>query len=88
MEAYEKGSIVLVFYPDADKPYLVTTGDDETLKIWDYLRTFEGHNVSFAVSHPDLPIIVGRTVEVVISPILEGLECVGGSVSIFYIRLS
>ncbi|KAF8955022.1 coatomer WD associated region-domain-containing protein, partial [Flammula alnicola] len=49
----------------ADKPYLVTTGDDKTVKVWDYLskicvQTMEGHtnNVSFAVFHPNLPIII------------------------------
>ncbi|KAF7370716.1 Coatomer subunit beta' [Mycena sanguinolenta] len=54
MDAHEK-----------DKPYLVTTGDDKTVKVWDYLskscvQTMEGHtnNVSFAVFHPNLPLIL------------------------------
>jgi len=65
MEAHEKGVNYIDFYPGADKPYLVTTGDDKTVKVWDYLskscvQTMEGHtnNVSFAVFHPNLPIII------------------------------
>ena len=66
LEAHEKGGVNFVeFYPGADKPYLVTTGDDKTVKVWDYLskscvQTLEGHtsNVSFAMFHPGLPIIV------------------------------
>jgi coatomer subunit beta' len=57
MEAYEKGVNYIKFYLAADKPYLVTTGDDKTLKFWNYLskscvQTIEGHtkNISFAVS--------------------------------------
>lgn len=66
LEAHEKGGVNYVeFYPGPDKPYLVTAGDDKTVKIWDYLSkscvaTMEGHTalVSFAVFHPALPIIV------------------------------
>jgi coatomer subunit beta' len=65
MDANEKGVNYVDFYPGPDKPYIVTTGDDKTVKVWDYLskscvQTMEGHtnNVSFAVFHPNLPIIV------------------------------
>ena len=52
MEAHEKGVNYIDFYPAVDKPYLVTTGDDNTLKVWDYLSRVEDHtnNISFAVS--------------------------------------
>jgi coatomer subunit beta' len=53
----EKGVNYVNFYLAADKPYLVTTGDDKTLKVWDFLskscvQTIEGrtNNISFAVS--------------------------------------
>ena len=64
MEAHKNGVNYVDFHPSADKPYLVTTGDDKTVEVWDYLskscvQTMEGHtNVSFAVFHPNLPIIV------------------------------
>ena len=65
-DAHEKGGVNFVeYYHGNDKPYMITTGDDKTIKIWDYLsksciQTLEGHtsNVSFAVYHPTLPIIV------------------------------
>jgi len=58
--------VALYVHSCADKPYLVTSGDDDrTIKTWDYLSrscvtTMEGHtsNVSFAVFHPSLPLIV------------------------------
>jgi coatomer subunit beta' len=65
LDAHDKGVNCVDFYPGADKPYLVTTGDDKTVKVWDYLskscvQTMEGHtnNVSFAIFHLNLPIIV------------------------------
>ncbi|KAJ8083114.1 Coatomer subunit beta' [Marasmius tenuissimus] len=65
MDAHEKGVNYVEFYTGADKPYVVTCGDDKTVKVWDYLskscvQTMEGHtnNVSFAVFHPNLPIII------------------------------
>ncbi|EJD51286.1 Coatomer, beta' subunit [Auricularia subglabra TFB-10046 SS5] len=66
LDAHERGGVNFVeFYPGPDKPYLVTAGDDKTVKVWDYLSkscvaTMEGHTalVAFAVFHPALPIIV------------------------------
>ena len=66
LEAHEKGGVNYVdFYPGADKPYMLTSGDDRTVRVFDYLskscvQTLEGHtnNVSFAVFHPRLPLIV------------------------------
>ncbi|KAL1969967.1 hypothetical protein VTN77DRAFT_7477 [Rasamsonia byssochlamydoides] len=66
LEAHEtKGVNHVDYYPQADKPYLLTTSDDKTVKVWDYttkalIATLEGHtsNVSFACYHPELPIII------------------------------
>lgn len=61
----EKGVNYVDYYPLPDKPYLITSSDDLTVKIWDYqtkscVATLEGHmsNVSFAVFHPTLPVII------------------------------
>ncbi|KAI1004886.1 Coatomer subunit beta' [Podosphaera aphanis] len=66
LEAHEtKGVNHVDYYPQSDKPYLLTTSDDKTVKVWDYttkslIATLEGHNsnVSFAFYHPELPIII------------------------------
>lgn len=65
LEAHEKGVNSVEYYYGSDKPYMITTGDDRTIKIWDYLskscvQTLSGHTsiVSFAIFHPSLPLII------------------------------
>lgn len=60
-----KGVNYVDYYPQSDKPYLITSSDDKLIKIWDYqtkscIATLEGHlsNVSFAIFHPELPLII------------------------------
>lgn len=60
-----KGVNYVDYYPQADKPYLITSSDDKSIKVWDYqtkscVATLEGHlaNVSFAIFHPELPLII------------------------------
>ncbi|CAN6654675.1 coatomer subunit beta' [Trichomonascus vanleenenianus] len=60
-----RGLNFVEYYPQSDKPYIITTSDDRTIRVWDYqtkscVATLEGHqhNVSFAVFHPELPIII------------------------------
>lgn len=56
-DAHERGGVNFVeYHPDPHKPYIITTGDDRTIRVWDYLsksciQTLEGHtaNVSFAI---------------------------------------
>lgn len=61
----DRGVNFVEFYPFADKPYLLTTSDDRTIKVFDYqsknvVATLSGHahNVSFAIWHPELPLII------------------------------
>ncbi len=65
LEAHDKGVNYVEYYHGGDKPYMITCGDDRTIKIWDYLsksciQTLAGHvsNVSFALFHPSLPLII------------------------------
>ncbi|KAH3667213.1 hypothetical protein OGAPHI_002862 [Ogataea philodendri] len=60
-----KGFNYVDYYPHGDKPYLLTSSDDKSVKVWDYqtkscVATLEGHssNVSFAIFHPELPLII------------------------------
>lgn len=60
-----RGVNFVEYYPFPDKPYLITSSDDQTIRVWDYqmksnVATLEGHssNVSFAMFHPELPLII------------------------------
>ncbi|TIA88151.1 hypothetical protein E3P99_02775, partial [Wallemia hederae] len=65
LEAHDKGVNYVEYYHGNDKPYIVTTGDDRLVKLWDYhskslVQSMEGHssNVSFAIFHPSLPLVI------------------------------
>ncbi|WBW73864.1 coatomer beta' subunit [Schizosaccharomyces osmophilus] len=65
LQAHDRVVNYVSYYPAGDKPYLVTSGDDRLIKIWDYqtkacVRVLEGHtnNVSFAAFHPKFPLII------------------------------
>lgn len=64
LSGHEAG-VNCVDYYKGDKPYLISGGDDRLVKIWDYqtkqcIHTLEGHqqNISGAVFHPELPLIL------------------------------
>ncbi|CAA16920.2 putative coatomer subunit beta'' [Schizosaccharomyces pombe] len=65
LQAHDRGVNYVNYYPAGDKPYLITAGDDNLIKVWDYqtkacVRILEGHtnNVSFAFFHSKFPIII------------------------------
>ncbi|KAF8797411.1 hypothetical protein BYT27DRAFT_7228998 [Phlegmacium glaucopus] len=83
MEAHDKGVNYVDFYPCVDKPYLVTTGDDKIVKVWDYLskscvQTMEGHtnNVSFAMGQSRFGIAGTYHIKNTLSYALERSWCV------------
>ena len=49
MDSETKGVNWVDYYPHSDKPYLLTTSDDRSVKIFDYttkalIATLEGHS--------------------------------------------
>mmetsp|Transcript_27851 Transcript_27851/g.109217 ORF Transcript_27851/g.109217 Transcript_27851/m.109217 type:complete len:349 (-) Transcript_27851:4020-5066(-) len=65
LEGHEKGVNCIDYYVGADKPYLVSGGDDQMVKLWDYqtrncVQTLEyhQHNVSCVSFIHDRPLIL------------------------------
>lgn len=65
LEGHDKGVNCLDYYGGGDRPYLVSGGDDSSVRVWDYqtkacVRILEGHsqNISAVLYHPDLPLIL------------------------------
>ena len=65
LDGHERGVNCIDYFQGGDKPYLVSGGDDKTVKVWDYLnkscvQTLSEHtnNVSVVSFHPTLPIII------------------------------
>ncbi len=65
LDGHEKGVNCIAYYAGGDKPYLISGGDDFSVKVWDYqnkkcIQTMEAHtnNVTVVGFHPTLPVIV------------------------------
>jgi len=65
LEGHEAGVNCVDYYPEGDKPYLISGSDDKTVRIWDYqtktcVQTLDGHsdNISAVAYYPDLPIFL------------------------------
>ena len=65
LTGHTRGVNCVEYTPGGEKPYLISGSDDKTVCIWDYqtkqcVQTLTGHtnNVSVALFHPTLPIIL------------------------------
>ena len=65
LTGHTRGVNCLDYASVGEKPYLVSGGDDKSVRVWDYqtkqcVHVLEGHlgNVSCAMFHPTLPIII------------------------------
>lgn len=65
LNGHQKGVNCIEYAPTGEKPYLISGSDDKSVRIWDYqtkqcIQTLTGHtnNVSAALFHPTLPIIL------------------------------
>lgn len=65
LTGHERGVNSIEYSTSGDKPYLLSGSDDTTVRIWDYqtrqcLQVLTGHtkNVSHAIFHPFLPLII------------------------------
>ena len=81
MKAHEKGDNYVDFYPEADKLYLVTTGDDKTVKVWIISTRAARKHVSFAVLHTNLPTIVNSSEDGTIKILNSGTYRIGNTLS-------
>lgn len=64
LEGHEDGVNCVDYYPGADKPYLLSGADDQTVRLWDYqtkacLQVFSYHtaNVTAVLFHPTHPVL-------------------------------
>ena len=65
LEGHDLGVNCIDYSTGGEKSYLLSGADDKTCRVWDYqdgtcVEVLVGHknNVTFAVFHPDLPIIL------------------------------
>ncbi|KAF4756004.1 Coatomer subunit beta' [Perkinsus olseni] len=65
LTGHTRGVNCIEYSPSKDKPYLVSGGDDKTVRVWDYqtrqcLQVLSGHtaNISSVLFHPTLPVIL------------------------------
>ncbi|KAF4676479.1 Coatomer subunit beta' [Perkinsus chesapeaki] len=65
LTGHTRGVNCVEYSPSKDKPYLVSGGDDKTVRVWDYqtrqcLQVLTGHtaNISSVLFHPSLPVIL------------------------------
>ncbi|KAL5649964.1 hypothetical protein ACJX0J_040773, partial [Zea mays] len=72
LDGHQKGVNCVDYFTGGDRPYLITGSDDSTAKVWDYqtkscVQTLEGHthNISDVCFHPELPIIITGSEDVV-----------------------
>ena len=65
LSGHERGVNCVEYSPSGEKPYLVSGSDDKTVRVWDYqtkqcVQVLQAHtgNVTCAVFHPSLPVIL------------------------------
>ncbi|KAI0986815.1 hypothetical protein GJ496_004769 [Pomphorhynchus laevis] len=65
LEGHQRGVNCISYFASGDRPYLISGGDDNVIKIWDYqnkscVHTINAHyqNINFVISHPTLPLFI------------------------------